>query len=281
MDEEDILDSKKDFRINNIKLNNKIFKIRFASVFLICIGVLTLDQIMKYLDNLPELFYGGDFIFHFFQSFLTICSQLGVSVAAAIIFYYIIEYVNAKKRKDDLETIRKYLLYMLYAHMNLVCNTKSFECLNRDKKRLKGSQKMFLIMDLPFFFYAYNNTSNDTMLSELYNYFIWVHSNDENKEILLSHLCSFAKDIKELMGLRLISTYKGFRNNIEDLCAVYEEFHSGIAIYKSEDNAECLEVIAEDYMSFFESTVETYCYIEKYIESLENSEIIQFMRLHE
>lgn len=281
MDEEDILDSKKDFRLNNIKLNNKIFKIRFASIFLICIGVLTLEQIMKYLDNLPELFTGGDCIFHFFQSILTICSQLGVSVAAAIIFYYLMEYVNVKKRKDDLETVRKYLLYTLYAHMNLVCNTKSFECLNRDKQRLKGSLKMFLIMDLPFFFYAYSETSNDTMQCDIYKYFVWAHNNDENKELLISQLCSFAKDIKELKGLRLISAYKGFRNNIEELCAAYEEFYSGVAIYKSEDNAECLEVIAEDYMLFFESTVETYCYIEKYIESLENSEIIQFMRLHE
>lgn len=280
MDEEDILDSKKDFSLNNIKLNNKLFKIRFAYIFLICIGVLILDQIMKYLDNLPELFTGADCIFHFFQSFLNICSQLGVSVAAAIIFYYLLEYVNAKKRKDDLETIRKYLLYLLYAHMNLVCNTKSFECLNRDKQRLRGPLKMFLIMDLPFFFWAYGKTSNDTMQCELNKYFLWAHNNG-NRGTLISYLCSFASDIDELKRLKLISAYKGFRNNIEELCAVYEEFYNGVVIYKSENNAECLEVLAEDYMLFFESTVEIYCYIEKYIESLENSDIIQFMRLHE
>lgn len=109
---------------------------------------------MKYLNNIPKLFTYSDYIFHFLQSIITICSQLGVSIAATIIFYYIIELVNAKKRKEDLETIRKYLLFILYVHMNIICNTESYKILNRDKLRLKGDLKMFLTIDLPYCFYA-------------------------------------------------------------------------------------------------------------------------------
>lgn len=280
MDEEDILDSKNSFNLN-VKLNKKIFKIRFIPIFLLCIGILILDQIMKYLNNFPELFCGGDIIFHFFQSFINICSQLGVSVAAAIMFYYIIEYVNAKKRKDDLEEIRKYLLYTLYAHMNIVCHIKSFEVINRDKPRLKEFIKMFLIVDLPFFFYAYNKTTNDKLKSELNENFTLVHSQAEIKKYLLYNLSSFEKDIKALKGLKLLSTYKGYRDNIEELCSLYKEFYDGVIIYKSEDKIECIDMLVEDYVTFFNSSIETYCYIEKYIESLENSNILQFMRLHE
>ena len=163
MDEEDVLDSQKDFKLDFVKINNSRFRIRFAGIFIACIGIMIFDQIMKYLEYLPELFCGGDYIFHFFQSMITICSQLGVSLAAAIIFYYLIEYISAKNRKDDLCTIRKYLLYMLYAHMNLICNTKSFDKLNRDKRRLEGPLKMFLIIDLPFFFSVYCETNNDVL----------------------------------------------------------------------------------------------------------------------
>ena len=196
-------------------------------------------------------------------------------------FYYMIEYINAKKRKGDLETIRKYLLYTLYSHMNLVCNTKSFEILNRDKPRLQGSHKMFLIVDLPFFLYAYNKKTNDKLQSELYEDFILLHSNAERKNKLIFVLSSFATDIKELKELKLISAYKGFRDNIEELSSVYEEFYDRVVIYESEGDIEYLDLIAEYYISFFNSSVETYCYIEKYIESLESSNIIQFMRLHE
>ncbi len=280
MDEEDLIDSKNEFNLN-IRLDNKRFKIRFSFIFIVCIGVLIFDQIMKYLDNLPELFVGGDYLFHFFQSIVSICSQLGVSVAAAIIFYYVIEYTNVKKQKDDLETIRKYLLYTLYAHMNLLCNTKSFECLNRDKKRLKDQPKMFLIMDLPFFFCAYNESSNDTLQRELDEYFLQAHADDVNRKILVAHLSSFVTNIEELRKLKIISAYKGFKNDIEELCSAYEEFYCCVCIYKTEFNVDCLEAIAEDYIFFFNSTVETYCYVEKYIESLEKSNIIEFMKLHE
>ena len=70
MDEEDILVLKNGFNLKNSKFNNRIFKVRFIFIFLICIGILILDQIMKHLDNRPELFVVGIIYFIFFKALL-------------------------------------------------------------------------------------------------------------------------------------------------------------------------------------------------------------------
>ncbi|MEF9840916.1 MAG: hypothetical protein RR791_08215, partial [Lachnospiraceae bacterium] len=62
MDEEDLIESKQRLRLPQVV--DKRFKVDFAWIFILCISLMVIDQIMKYLDYLPELFYGADYIFH-------------------------------------------------------------------------------------------------------------------------------------------------------------------------------------------------------------------------
>lgn len=96
MDEEDLLDSKKGLHFP--KVFDSRFRVDYLWLFILCVGFMVMDQIMKYLDYCPELFSGGNYIFHVIQSLTSILSQLAVSVAAAIIFYYVVEFINAKKK---------------------------------------------------------------------------------------------------------------------------------------------------------------------------------------
>lgn len=277
MDEEDLIESQKKFSIS--KVYDHRFKIDFMGVFISCIVLMIMDETIKYLNYLPELFNGADYIFHIFQSVITICSQLGVSIAAAVIFYYILEFINAKKKINDITEIRKYMLFILYNHMNIICNTKSFEDLNRDKKRLKGDVKLFLFMDIPILLECYNDCNKEKFAKELNDYFLEVHKDIDKKRILIIELQGFQKDITSLLEYKRFSFYKGYMEDIEGLQSVYEEVDGYSEIYKSEDNIECFKFIIDNYLSFLEDCIHIYHIMERYVECLEDKHFIEFMKM--
>lgn len=49
-----------------------------------------------------DKFNGGDYIFRIIQSLINIISPLAVSAAAAIIFYYVVEFIYVRKRLEDI-----------------------------------------------------------------------------------------------------------------------------------------------------------------------------------
>lgn len=53
MDEEDLLDSKKELHFPKVLYRR--FKLDYLWLFVLCVGFMVLDQSMKYLDNRPEL----------------------------------------------------------------------------------------------------------------------------------------------------------------------------------------------------------------------------------
>lgn len=277
MDEEDLIDSQKKFKLS--KVYDKRFKVDFLWVFISCILFMVIDQIMKYLDYLPELFTGADFIFHILQCGISICSQLAVSVAAAIVFYYVLEFINAKKKIDDITEIRKYMMFILYNHMEIICNTESFVELNRDKKRLEGPAKLFLIMDVPILLECYNNYDRPKLSKELIDYFMNAHTDSEKKRILTLNLQSFHKQITSLLEHKRFTFYKGYMQDIEGLQSMYEEMDGYLSIYVSEDNIECFEFIIDYYLSFFEDCIHIYHIMERYVECLNEKRFIEFIKL--
>lgn len=217
MDEEDLLDSKKELHFP--KVFDSRFRVDYLWLFILCVGFMVMDQIMKYLDYCPELFSGGDYIFHVIQSLTSILSQLAVSVAAAIIFYYVVEFINAKKKLGDIVEIRKHLIFMMYGHMRILCHTPSFDGLNRNKKRLNDKFKMFLIMDMPIFLDSYYGCKKEKPSSELFEYFVRVENNPEDKEILMKHIQSFKREIDDLSVEKRFPFRRDFLF-IRDICRI-------------------------------------------------------------
>lgn len=281
MDEEDILDSKKKFKVP--KINDERFKINFLGIFILCIIIMSTDQIMKYLDYYPELFYGADYIFHILQSIINICSQLAVSIAAAIIFYYVLEFINEKKRINNFVEIRKYILFILYNHMNIICNLESFKNLNRNKKRLQGPIKMFFIVDIPILLECYNNCNKEIFKTELRHYFLKVHKDSEGKRLLMIFIENFGKDVENLLEYKDVSFYKGYTEDIEGLKSIYENMNEYIDCYNDEEDAcnldYCIEIIVDNYIDFLDESIHTYHIIERYIRCLKDKNFIEFMKM--
>lgn len=281
LDEEDLMDSQKKIKIP--KVNDERFKINFSWIFIVCIMIMIADQIMRYLDCYPELFYGGDYAFHILQSAISICSQLSVSVAAAVIFYYAIEFINEKKKMDDFIEIRKYIIFILYKHMDILYNIESFKKLNRDKKRLNGDDKLFLIVDIPILLECYKKCSGEKIKVELNNYFSKIHENTEKKRMLLMNLELIQQNIEALLKYKHFSFYKGYRKDIENLKSVYGDMKDYIDTYDYEDNINNLEFvivyIIEDYINFLEECIHVYHIVERYIMCLEDKRFVEFMRM--
>lgn len=281
MDEEDIIDAQKKFRISSI--NDERFKINFLGIFILCIIIMSADQIMKYLEYYPELFYGADYIFHIFQSIISICSQLAVSVAAAIIFYYVLEFINEKKKINHFIEIRKYMLFILYNHMNIICNMESFKNLNRNKKRLHGPCKSFLIGDIPILLECHNNSNKEKFKMELSDYFFKMHKDTEKKRILMIQIQQFEKEIEKLLEYKDFSFYKGYTEDIEELESIYKNMQEYSNIYDDEDSTDNLEgvidIIIDDYILFLDKSVHTYHIIERYIECLKDKHFVEFMKM--
>lgn len=277
MDEEDLIESRKKFTVPKVK--DKRFKIDFCWIFIFCISLMIADQIIRYLDYLPELFDGADYIFHVVQSIVAICSQLSVSVAAAVIFYYVLEFINAKKRINDIAEIRKYMLYILYRHMNIICHTNSFEDLNRDKKRLDGPVKMFLIMDIPILLDCYKSYNQEGFAKELHGWFLKAHHNEEEKRLLTIDLKSFEKEIDKLVEYKRFPFYKGYTQDIVELKSLYEEISEYTDIYQHDNVTDYFEPLTDYYISFLDDCIRIYHFMERYVECLEEKRFLEFIKM--
>lgn len=277
MDEEDLIESRNKFTVPKVK--DKRFKIDFAWIFILCVGLMIADQIIKYVDYLPELFDGADYIFHIVQSAVIICAQLSVSVAAAVIFYYVLEFINTKKRINDITEIRKYMLFILYHHMNIICHTESFGKLNRDKKRLDSSVKMFLTMDIPILLDCYNSYNQDSFSKELHSWFLKAHNSDEGKRLLILDLKSFQKEIDKLVEYKRFPFYKGYTQDIEGVQSLYEEISEYTDMYKCDSITDYFEPMIDYYISFLDDCIHVYHIMERYVECLEEKRFFEFIKM--
>ncbi len=85
------------------------YKISFGKVFIFMIILMVLEKVVLLFKDSPPLFNGADMMFHIFVNILSILSQLAASIAAAIIFFFCIEFVN--KKKDLAKYIDPYPLW--------------------------------------------------------------------------------------------------------------------------------------------------------------------------
>ena len=92
-------------------------KIDFLLPFLISLAIMIAYEIIKNLAELPPLFSGADTLYDIILSVFSIASQLSVSFAAAIVFYYLAEFLNKRKALDKYidcrRVIRTALIVML------------------------------------------------------------------------------------------------------------------------------------------------------------------------
>lgn len=277
MDKDDLRDYMMETKIT--KLHNRRFKINFIWIFILCILIMILDQLMKYLDYLPELFNGSNYVFHILQSIVNIVSQLSVSVASAIIFYYVLEFINAKKKIQDLREIRKYILFILYTHMEIICNTPSFNSLNRNLKRLSIFPKMFLYDDIPILLRDYDNYDEEKLKIELNNYFFETHQDDEKRRQLILTFDFFKEKMTNLYKYKDFTFYKDFNEDIEGLKSIIDDMNECLMCYENKKDMIYFQDIIDNYITFLNESINIYCFMETYILCLEDKHFIQFMKM--
>lgn len=78
----------------------KEYKIDFGLGFLLCILMMVFNEVWTILGNLPEAFPYGDFIYHIIVGVVAIINNLAIGIAAAIIFYYAVQFIDKKKNYE-------------------------------------------------------------------------------------------------------------------------------------------------------------------------------------
>lgn len=273
-----IKDSQSELIVPRIK--DKKFKINFLWIVIICIMIMCLDQVMNFLDDLPEIFQGGDYIFRTLKSIINISSQLAVSFVSAVLFYYVVEFINAKKKIKDFTEIRKHIIFILYCHMNILCNIKSFKNLNKDEERLKDIYKIFLIIDIPILLNDYNSSNENNIKVELERYFFESGKNHKEKMILVKRIKMFQKSVEALLKYKEVSIYKGYKYELEDLEEIYENLQMKINNYEEENVADLiLDDIVENYMYFLHESINIFKYFQRYILCIKNKYFIEFLKM--
>ena len=280
MDREDVENSQKEIIVP--KVRDKRFKIKFLSIVIVCIIIMFLDQFMNFLVDLPEIFYKGDYIFHILKSIINLCSQLAVSIFSAILFYYIVEFINSKKKIGELEEIRKYILFILYKHMKIICNIKSFKNLNRNKERLKGEYKWFSTVDIPILLKDYINHDGSNLKMELEEYF-FKSGKDYNKKIfLVEKIKKFKKEVDELLKYKNIDVYKEYKEDLEGLESIYKDLYEKFEVYEEAMVTDLiLDDIVDVYIEFLYESINIFNILQRYILCIKNKKIIEFLKMRD
>lgn len=257
------------------KIEDGRFRINYIWVGEICLFIMFLNQIMKYLDYLPSLFYGADFIFHMLQLIVDISSQLSVSFLAAILFYYAAEFINEKKKIREFLEIQDIIRMMFTTHENIIDNIESFRVFKEDKTR--ELPVFFDKSDVHIFFKCLKDSSYKEIRFELYEYF--KNYDDIKNRVNISVTIQLLEySFEKLSEYQNFSCYKNFKEDILLLHKKYkfllddcEEFENGELEYVSS--------FSENYFEVFKLSTLIYIRLELYIESIENKRFIQFMKM--
>ena len=257
------------------------FRIDFKSIFLACIGVMVLDKIMIALDSLPPLFNGADILYHIFASAISIFSQLAVSVAAAIIFYYIIEFYNIKRNIEKYIELRKDLLFILYAHMALVRHTNEFDYLNQRQRRV-DDDVCFDMNDIPYLLHDFDKWDKEkaksTMVPKLITFF-----NGLSPRLQDWYINRFQKEIDSLKLKRDYRYIKGSSDDIDNIVSIHQDMMEYYDLWKVEGDTQkkeqFLSGVFSDYIDFFNDSVNFYQLIQMFISCVDRKDIILYLKM--
>ena len=254
----------------------KRFVIDFLAIFIFCTGLMILYQVMLMLDDFPPLFNGADIVYHISVNILAIISQFASSIATGIIFYYFLEFYNAKKKMRELIKIRGILYYILYSHIDILRHTTPFNELNRNTKFLEFPS-IYTTFDIPYLISGYNKYIEcdiEEFKKELIDHF-----KEIGKKQAIYKFQSFDKNIKELYSHREFSCFKGFMEDVESLYLSYDGLLECVELYLQDDEFRFISDNIGDYILFFKESIILFSRLEKFIESIDKKRVFKFMKM--
>lgn len=204
------------------------FKVQLTKPFLACIFIMITEKIYLLFENSPPIIKNGDTIYHIIADILSILSQLAVSVAAAIIFYYCIEFINKKKDMEKYIELRRNLLILIYLFMELLSNCKGFECIKLDNL----NKRMNDVNDIEPFIFSLNNMLTKERKDDFicdFSHFIQL-----NRDSFEGYLRVFESDSIKLKNEA--SSYRYIKNSQENMEQIYNSFEDIDNYYMSYKN---------------------------------------------
>lgn len=238
------------------------------------------NEIWAALDKLPELFKYGDTIYHLFKSIISIISNVASSIIAAIIFYYIVEFIGKKKDYEKYADIRKYILFMFYKHLKVLTRLNLFSEINKRKRRVPD---FYDIYDIPVLVKLFKDIDTEekilTFKKGLKDLFQTKNKNDIEK-----FADSFEKDIEEIINKTNYRYFKGSKDLIESICVLYkDDFQMISGMYASnnddENKSDYIDDIVDDYFDFLNATMEFYVELENFIDCINKKKFGVFIKM--
>lgn len=255
------------------------YNIQFAIPFIVSICIMLFEKIYLLFDNLPELFNGGDIIYHSIANILSVVAQLAASVAAAIIFYYCSEFLNKKRNMNLYIDFRRTLLITLYFIMDILEQFDNFETIRRST-----TKRMHDVYDVKPFYFTLKNIEDEKnyqyLLNQLKQY-LQININE-----LSNYMRGFHSTIKELTNN--VSNYRYFRNSfndMEEIKNIFEDLYNTFIIYKDEkgsgeiDEEAAVNEIAELFIDFVQSYTDFEIKLDTFMTAINRKRMVTFMRL--
>jgi len=257
------------------------YKISFGKVFIFMIILMVLEKVLLLFKDSPPLFNGADMMFHIFVNILSILSQLAASIAAAIIFFFCIEFVNKKKDLAKYIDLRRDLLFMQYSFMEILSLCSGFEKLKLGNlnKRYYDADTISLYNELLDF--NLQDSRRDSFLQDIKLYIL------NNTEKFQKYLNTYPKHIQSLQKVKEYRFIKNSEEHINDIAEEFEETVGYLEIYMNPLNTEelktdmnfTLDELAKHYLNFIMLTTFFCRDLNAFMYALNNKKLWTFMKL--
>jgi ABC-type multidrug transport system fused ATPase/permease subunit len=258
------------------------YKIDFGLVFNLSICIMIFGEVWELLENRPEAIPYGDVIYHTIEVIFYILTNLAIGVSAAIVFYFMSQYIDKKKNFEKYTDFRAIVLRVLYNHMKVLSDVEEFNKLNERKEWIKD---WYISTDVPIFLESFTKIdSEETKMlfkKNLMEYFLSM--SDERFTKVMEEFENLAKEIDPKKEIRF---FKGSKDLIEAFTAWFGysgDFSIIVGLFKGEKDPKAkrdyAEELVNDYYSLLESSIILYEELAEFIDCIEKKRIWKFIKM--
>lgn len=267
--------SKHDYKVETISTSRE-FKVQFSKLFIFSVIIMLTEKFVLLFNDYKPLFKYGDIMYHFIANILSVATQLAASVAAAVIFYFCIEFANKKRDMKKYVDIRRTLLRCVYHHMEIFSNIESFESirLGNLNKRYYDTESVeeFVILEKREF----TEDNYEALIQKVKQY---IGNNKDFDGDMRAYSCN----VEDLKKCRDYGYIKNSRDHIDSIIDGFEELQIGFDCYNNPleetDINLALEDVAKSFVYFIQLTLYFEIDINAFMKSINKYKIIDFMKL--
>ncbi|MED3971397.1 hypothetical protein P4658_27250 [Priestia megaterium] len=258
------------------------YKIDFGLTFLLCILIMIFGQVWTFLGNFPEAFPYGNIVYNVVVVIFFIFTNLSIGVAAAIIFYFMSQFLDKNRNFEMYSDLRSDILRILYDLMKIVSEVNQFKELKLIQKERRIN--WFQHTDVPILIKHFREIDSEekklVLKKDLMTYLSGLSDEKMNETIL-----NLEKHIEKLEEKKNIRYFKESRDLIESLTGNFGDgdFSLDFSLYIGEENKinknAYLENLANGYYDVLDSSINLYEELEEFIISIEKKKIIKFIKM--